>query len=68
MTVKITELGVTVPGKVTRKYDQGADRTTLTLNERQVRDFHESLTQALDFFGDAAQGGKMVFGPPGEAK
>lgn len=50
MSVKITELGVVVPGKITRKFDQGANRTTLTLTEGQAREIAQSLELALGFF------------------
>lgn len=58
MTVKITELGLVVPGKVTRKYDDKANQTTLTLNEAQIRAAYGSLGLAVDFL--AAQDGAIA--------
>lgn len=55
MTIRITELGVVIPGKVTRKYDEGANTTTLTLSESQVRDAAGSLGLAVSFFDSQVQ-------------
>jgi len=49
MTVKITEIGITIPGKVVRKYDEGANETTLTVNAVQARELDASLDLARQF-------------------
>lgn len=48
MGLKITALGVSVPGKVTRKFD--GSETTLTLTEEQTRKLHEATELALRLF------------------
>lgn len=48
MGLKITELGVTVPGKVTRKFD--GTETTLVLSEEQLVKLHEATGLALSLF------------------
>lgn len=50
MGIQITELGVSVPGKVVRKYSDEADETTLTLTNEQARDLRHSLDTAVAFF------------------
>jgi hypothetical protein len=54
MALSITELGVTVYGQITRKFDKGANKTTLLLSEGQVRELYRSLGQAMDFFDGVA--------------
>jgi hypothetical protein len=48
MGLKITELGVSVPGRIMRKFD--GDDTTLTLSEEQTRKLHEATELALRLF------------------
>lgn len=48
MGLKITELGIVVPGQITRKFD-GTD-TTLVLNEDQLRELASSAASALRIF------------------
>ena len=50
MTVTIENLGVVVAGAVIRKYDQGANRTTLTVTLEQARSLHADLAKVLEFF------------------
>lgn len=50
MGLKITELGVTVPGKITRKYDEAANQTTLVLTEAQVEALGDSVALAQAMF------------------
>lgn len=48
MGLKITELGIVVPGQITRKFD-GTD-TTLIFNEDQLRELVSSAKLALKVF------------------
>jgi hypothetical protein len=51
MGVKITELGIEVPGRVVRKYDEGANTTLLTLDKAQVEALWGSLDTARQLMG-----------------
>jgi hypothetical protein len=55
MGLKITELGVTVPGQVTRKFDKGANTPTLVVNEDQLRNLAGSADLALKIFDTQAE-------------
>jgi hypothetical protein len=48
VTVKIKTLGVEVPGRVVRNFEN--DTTTLLFNEEQVRLLHEELGTVVRFF------------------
>lgn len=50
MAIVIEQLGVSVEGQVTRRYDKQKDRTTISFTEEQVREVYEALGEAVEFF------------------
>ena len=62
MSVLINEVGIVVPGSVTRKYDSEANHTVLTVNAEQASSIAESLGPVLSLLG--AHGGTPATPPP----
>jgi hypothetical protein len=52
MSASIESLGVSVSGKVTRRYDDRKDRTTLVVSEEQAREMAAALAPVLKFFDE----------------
>jgi hypothetical protein len=52
MSASIESLGVSVNGKVTRRYDDKQDRTTLVVSEEQAREMAAALAPVLKFFDE----------------
>lgn len=50
MAASIESLGVSVQGKVTRRYDDAKERTTLIVNESQAKEMFDALGPVLEFF------------------
>ena len=50
MAIKIKSLGVEVPGRVVRSYDETSKTTTLLLDAEQVQALHEELGTVVMFF------------------
>jgi hypothetical protein len=50
MSASIESLGVSVTGKVTRRYDDRKDRTTVVVSEQQAREMYDALGPVLAFF------------------
>lgn len=50
MAANIESLGVSVRGKVTRRYDDATDRTTLVIDQEQAEEMHSALGPVLEFF------------------
>lgn len=50
MTLRITQLGIEVTGKITRNYDAATDKTTLVLNEAQVAEIYQAADMAMVVF------------------
>lgn len=49
--VVIGSFGLVVPGKVTRKYVDADDTTTLTITGGQAKAMYEALGTVVEFFG-----------------
>jgi hypothetical protein len=50
MAASIEALGVSVSGKVTRRYDDSEERTTLVVTEDQAKEMYDALGPVLAFF------------------
>lgn len=61
MGLKITTLGIEVTGRITKTYDEGANKSSLVVNQAQARELYDTLGVALDFFD--AQAGVPVVSP-----
>lgn len=59
MGLKITTLGIEVTGRITKTFDEGANKSNLVVNEAQARELYDTLGTAIDFF-DAQKGVPVV--------
>jgi hypothetical protein len=50
MAASIEAIGVSVTGKVTRRYDDAKDLTTIVMGEEQAQEMYDALGPVLEFF------------------
>lgn len=52
MTASIEVLGISVGGKVVRRYDDANDRTTVAVTQAQARELYDALGPVIKFFDE----------------